>query len=223
MADFLNQTVDATSAALMSFEATDILSLESSPVDRLSDDILGRIFSNVEPVPHGEWNEMDATKEVPVVGNEGDNGAAVADIDLNLEDFVVDMEINGSEADLKVDADNEDEARSAEGVSNETEDIAVKLHTQITEQNILIGEQHYRIQNLEADSVKLHALIEKLTREVQSIPKGNDTSSFILDLQITLQFVQDQLKKQEKHISVLQTQFREIRSGNLYQPAPAAE
>ncbi|CAI5987852.1 unnamed protein product [Closterium sp. NIES-65] len=65
--------------------------------------------------------EMDATKEVPVAGNEGDNAAAAADIDLNLEDFV------------------------------------------------------------------------------------------------------DQLKKQEKHISVLQAQYREIRRGNLYQPAPAAE
>ncbi|CAI5993678.1 unnamed protein product [Closterium sp. NIES-64] len=32
--------------------------------------------------------EMDATKEVPVAGNEGDNAAAAADIDLNLEDFV---------------------------------------------------------------------------------------------------------------------------------------
>ncbi|CAI6008911.1 unnamed protein product [Closterium sp. NIES-65] len=167
--------------------------------------------------------EMDATKEVPIVGNEGDNAAPAADIDLNLEDFVVDMEINGSEADLEADADNEDETGSAEGVSNETEDIAVKLQTQITEQNILIGEQHCRIQNLEADSDKLQALIEKLTREVQSIPKGNDTSSFIQDLQTTLQFVQDQLKKQEKHISVLQTQYREIRRGNLYQPAPAAE
>ncbi|CAI5985425.1 unnamed protein product [Closterium sp. NIES-64] len=149
--------------------------------------------------------EMDATKEVSVVGNEGDNAAAAADIDLNLEDFVVDMEINGSEADLEVDVDNEDEAGSAEGVSNETEDIAVKIQTQITEHNILIGDQHCRIQNLEADSVKLQALIEKLTREVQSIPKGNYTSSFIHDLQTTLQFVQDQLKKQEKHISVLQT------------------
>ncbi|CAI5974921.1 unnamed protein product [Closterium sp. NIES-65] len=64
-------------------------------------------------------HEMDATKEVPIVGNEGDNVAAAIDIDLNLEDFV--------------------------------------------------------------------------------------------------------LKKQEKHISVLQTQYREIRRGNLYQPAPAAE
>ncbi|CAI5942082.1 unnamed protein product [Closterium sp. NIES-64] len=109
--------------------------------------------------------EMDATKEVPVVGNEGDSATAAADIDLNLEDFVVDMEINGSKADIEADADNEDEAGSAEGVSNETEDIAVKLQTQITEQNILIGEQHCRIQNLEADSVKLQALIEKLTRE----------------------------------------------------------
>ncbi|CAI5996732.1 unnamed protein product [Closterium sp. NIES-65] len=138
--------------------------------------------------------EVDA--EVPVAGNEGDNATAAADIDLNPEDFMVDMEINGSEADLEADADNEDEAGSAEGVSNETEDIAVKLQTQITEQNILIGEQHCRIQNLEADSVKLQALIEKLTRE---------------------------LKKQEKHISVLQAQYREIRRGNLYQPAPAAE
>ncbi|CAI5462365.1 unnamed protein product [Closterium sp. Yama58-4] len=165
---------------------------------------------------------MDATKEVPIAGNEGNYAAAAADIDLNLEDFV-DMEINGSEADLDADAENEDGAGSDEGVSNETEDIAVKLQTQITEQNILIGEQHCRIQNLEADSVKLQALIEQLTREVQSIPKGNDTSSFIQDLQNTLQFVQDQLKKQEKSISVLQTQYREIRRGNLYQPAPAAE
>ncbi|CAI5484756.1 unnamed protein product [Closterium sp. Yama58-4] len=137
---------------------------------------------------------MDATKEVPIAGNEGDNAAAAADIDLNLEDFVVDMEINGSEADLDADAENEDGAGSDEGVSNETEDIAVKLQTQITEQNILIGEQQCRIQNLEADSVKLQALIEQLTREVQLIPKGNDTSSFIQDLQTTLQFVQDQLK-----------------------------
>ncbi|CAI5993882.1 unnamed protein product [Closterium sp. NIES-65] len=159
--------------------------------------------------------EMDATKEVPVAGNEGDNAAAATDIDLNLEDFVVDMEINGSEADL--------EAGSDEGVSNETENIAVKLQTQLTEQNILVGVQQCRIQNLEADSVKLQALIEQLTREVQSIPKENDTSSFIQDLQTTLQFVQDQLKKQEKHISVLQAQYREIRRGNLYQPAPAAE
>ncbi|CAI5508834.1 unnamed protein product [Closterium sp. Naga37s-1] len=83
--------------------------------------------------------------------------------------------------------------------------------------------QQCRIQNLEADSVKLQALIEQLTREVQLIPKENDTSSFIHDLQTTLQFVQDQLKKQEKNISVLQAQYREIRRGNLYQPAPAAE
>ncbi|CAI5478945.1 unnamed protein product [Closterium sp. Yama58-4] len=165
---------------------------------------------------------MDATKEVPIVGTEGDNAAAAADIDLNLEDFV-DMEINGSEADLDADAENEDGAGSDEGVSNETEDIAVKLQTQITEQNILIGEQQCRIQNLEADSVKLQALIEQLTREVQSISKENDTSSFIQDLQNILQFVQDQHKKQEKSISVLQTQYREIRRGNLYQPAPAAE
>ncbi|CAI5486632.1 unnamed protein product [Closterium sp. Naga37s-1] len=103
------------------------------------------------------------------------------------------------------------------------ENIAVKLQTQLTEQNILIGVQQCRIQNLEADSVKLQALIEQLTREVQSIPKENDTSSFIQDLQTTLQFVQDQLNKQEKHISVLQAQLREIRRGNLYQPAPAAE
>ncbi|CAI5531778.1 unnamed protein product [Closterium sp. Naga37s-1] len=127
--------------------------------------------------------EMDATKEVPVVGTEGDNAAAAADIDLNLEDFV----------------------------------------TQLTEQNILIGVQQCRIQNLEADSVKLQAFIEQLTREVQLIPKENDTSSLIQDLHNTLQFVQDQLKKQEKSISVLQTQYREIRRGNLYQPAPAAE
>ncbi|CAI6011284.1 unnamed protein product [Closterium sp. NIES-65] len=65
--------------------------------------------------------EMDATKEVPVAGNEGDNAAAAAHIDLNLGDFV------------------------------------------------------------------------------------------------------DQLKRQEKNISVLQTQYREIRHGNLYQPAPAAK
>ncbi|CAI5504331.1 unnamed protein product [Closterium sp. Naga37s-1] len=168
--------------------------------------------------------EMDATKEVPVVGTEGDNAAAAAaDIDLNLEDFVVDMEINGSEADLEADAENEEEAGSDEGVSNETENIAVKLQTQLTEQNILIGVQQCRIQNLEADSVKLQALIEQLTREVQLIPKENDTSSLIQDLHNTLQFVQDQLKKQEKSISVLQTQYREIRRGNLYQPAPAAE
>ncbi|CAI5530777.1 unnamed protein product [Closterium sp. Naga37s-1] len=167
--------------------------------------------------------EMDATKEVPVVGTEGDNAAAAADIDLNLEDFVVDMEINGSEADLEADAENEEEAGSDDGVSNETENIAVKLQTQLTEQNILIGVQQCRIQNLEADSVKLQALIEQLTREVQLIPKENDTSSLIQDLHNTLQFVQDQLKKQEKSISVLQTQYREIRRGNLYQPAPAAE
>ncbi|CAI5524210.1 unnamed protein product [Closterium sp. Naga37s-1] len=167
--------------------------------------------------------EMDATKEVPVVGTEGDNAAAAADIDLNLEDFVVDMEINGSEADLEADIENEEEAGSDEGVSNETENIAVKLQTQLTEQNILIGVQQCRIQNLEADSVKLQALIEQLTREVQLIPKENDTSSLIQDLHNTLQFVQDQLKKQEKSISVLQTQYREIRRGNLYQPAPAAE
>ncbi|CAI7803094.1 unnamed protein product [Closterium sp. NIES-53] len=127
--------------------------------------------------------EMDATKEVPVAGNEGDNAAAAADIDLNLEDFVVDMEINGSEADLEADAEYEDEAGSDEGVSNETENIAVKLQTQLTEQNILIGVQQCRIQNLEADS----------------------------------------LKKQEKNISMLQAQYREIQRGNLYQPAPAAE
>ncbi|CAI7762226.1 unnamed protein product [Closterium sp. NIES-53] len=145
--------------------------------------------------------EMEATKEVPVAGNEGDNAAAAADIDLNLEDFVVDMEINGSEADLEADAEDEDEAGSDEGVSNETENIAVKLQTQLTEQNILIG----------------------LTREVRLIPKEKDTSSFIQDLQTTLQFVQDQLKKLEKNISVLQAQYREIRRGNLYQPAPAAE
>ncbi|CAI7739611.1 unnamed protein product [Closterium sp. NIES-54] len=167
--------------------------------------------------------EMDATREVPVAGNEGDNAAAAADIDLNLEDFVVDMEINGSEADLEADAENEDEAGSDEGVSNETENIAVKLQTQLTEQNILIGVQQCRIQNLEADSVKLQALIEQQTRKVQSIPKENDTSSFVQDLQTTLQFVQDQLKKQEKHIFVLQAQYREIRRGNLYQPAPAAK
>ncbi|CAI7750276.1 unnamed protein product [Closterium sp. NIES-53] len=145
--------------------------------------------------------EMDATKEVPVAGNEGDNAAAAADIDLNLEDFVVDMEINGSEADLEADAEYEDEAGSDEGVSNETKNIA----------------------NLEADSVKLQALIEQLTREVQLIPKENDTSSFIQDLQTTLQFVQNQLKKQEKNIFVLRAQYREIRRGNLYQPAPAAK
>ncbi|CAI7803542.1 unnamed protein product [Closterium sp. NIES-54] len=166
---------------------------------------------------------MDATKKVPVAGNEGDNAAAAADIDLNLEDFVVDMEINGSEADLEADAEYEDEAGSDEGVSNETENIAVKLQTQLTEQNILIGVQQCRIQNLEADSVKLQALIEQLTREVQLIPKENDTSSFIQDLQTTLHFVQGQLKKQEKNISVLQAQYKEIQRGNLYQPAPAAE
>ncbi|CAI5971670.1 unnamed protein product [Closterium sp. NIES-65] len=168
--------------------------------------------------------EMDATKEVPVVGNEGDTAAAAAaDIDLNLDDFVVDMEINGSEAELEADAENEDEAGSDEGVSNETENIAVKFQTQLMEQQLLIGEQQCRIQNLEADFVWLHALIEKLTREVQLIPKENDTSSFIQDLHTTLQFVQYQLKKQEKNISVLQTQYREIRRGNLYQPTPAAE
>ncbi|CAI5520166.1 unnamed protein product [Closterium sp. Naga37s-1] len=126
---------------------------------------------------------MDATKEVPIAGNEGDNAATAADIDLNLEDFV----------------------------------------TQLTENNLLIREEQCRIQNLEADSVKLQALIEKLTREVQLIPKENGTSSFIQDLQTTLQFGQDQLKRQEKNISVLQTQYSEIRHGNLYQPAPAAE
>ncbi|CAI5501188.1 unnamed protein product [Closterium sp. Naga37s-1] len=138
---------------------------------------------------------MDATKEVPVAGNKGDNAAAAADIDLNLEDFVVDMEINGSEAGLEADAEYEDEAGSDEDVSNEIENSAVKLQTQLTEQNILIGVQQCRIQNLEADS----------------------------NLQTTLQFVQDQLKKQEKNISVLRAQYREIRRGNLYQPAPAAE
>ncbi|CAI5473758.1 unnamed protein product [Closterium sp. Yama58-4] len=70
---------------------------------------------------------MDATKEVPIAGNEGDiaAAAAAADIDLNLEDFV-DMEINGSEAELDADAENEDGAGSDEGVSNETEDIAAR-------------------------------------------------------------------------------------------------
>ncbi|CAI7834648.1 unnamed protein product [Closterium sp. NIES-53] len=170
--------------------------------------------------------EMDATEEVPIAVHEGDNAAvaaAAADIDLNLEDFMDDMEINGSEADLEADAEYEDEVGSDEGVSNETENIAVKPQTQLTEQNILIGVQQCRIQNLEADFVKLQALIEQLTREVQLIPKENDTSSFIQDLQTTFQFVQDQLKKQEKNIFVLQAQYREIRRGNLYQPAPAAE
>ncbi|CAI5533064.1 unnamed protein product [Closterium sp. Naga37s-1] len=146
---------------------------------------------------------MDAIKEVPIVGNEGDNAIAAAGIDLKLEDFVVDMEINGSEAEHDSDAENEDEDGSDEGVSNETEEIVVTLQTQLTEQHILIREQQCRIQNLEADSIKLHALIERLSKEVQLIPKENDTSSFIQDLQTTLQFVQDQLKKQEKHISVL--------------------
>ncbi|CAI5510871.1 unnamed protein product [Closterium sp. Naga37s-1] len=127
--------------------------------------------------------EMDSTKEVPVVGNEGDSAAAAADIDLNLDDFV----------------------------------------TQLTEQHILIGEQQCHIQNLEADYVKLQALLEKLSKEVQLIPKENTTSSFIGDLQATLKFVQDQLKRQETQISQLQTQYREFRRGNLYQPAPAAE
>ncbi|CAI7775189.1 unnamed protein product [Closterium sp. NIES-54] len=68
--------------------------------------------------------EMDATKEVLVVGNEGDNAATAADIDLNIDDFVVDMEINGSEAELEADAENEDEPGSDEGVSNETVNIA---------------------------------------------------------------------------------------------------
>ncbi|CAI7777076.1 unnamed protein product, partial [Closterium sp. NIES-53] len=58
--------------------------------------------------------EMDATKEVLVVGNEGDNAATAADIDLNIDDFVVDMEINGSEAELEADAENEDEPGSDE-------------------------------------------------------------------------------------------------------------
>ncbi|CAI7790717.1 unnamed protein product, partial [Closterium sp. NIES-54] len=127
-------------------------------------------------------------RRCPLLANEGDNAAAAADIDLNLEDFVVDMEINGSEADLEADAEYEDEAGSDEGVSNETENIAVKLQTQLMEQNILIG--------------------------VQQCPSFR---------KITLQFVQDQLKKQEKNISMLQAQHREIRRGNLYQPAPAAE
>ncbi|CAI5532628.1 unnamed protein product [Closterium sp. Naga37s-1] len=146
---------------------------------------------------------MDATKEVPIVGNEGDNAAAAADIDLNLDDFVVDMEINGSEA------ENEDEAGSDEGVSNETGNIAVKLQTQLTKQHILIGEQRCRIQNLEADSFKLQALIEKLNKEVQLIPKENTTSSLIEDLHATLKFVQDQLKTHETHISQLQAQYRD--------------
>ncbi|CAI5532017.1 unnamed protein product [Closterium sp. Naga37s-1] len=116
----------------------------------------------------------------------------------------------------------EDLNASAAGLEEEYQKMVTAV-TQLTEQNILIGVQQCRIQNLEADSVKLQALIEQLTREVQLIPKENDTSSLIQDLHNTLQFVQDQLKKQEKSISVLQTQYREIRRGNLYQPAPAAE
>ncbi|CAI5931334.1 unnamed protein product [Closterium sp. NIES-65] len=166
---------------------------------------------------------MDATKKVLVAGNKGDNVVATADIDLKHDDFMVDMEINRSEAEHEAVAENEDQDGSDEGVSNETKDIAVKLQTQLTEQHILIGEQQCRIRNLEADSVKLLALIQKLSKEVQLIPKENDTSNFIHDLQTTLQFVQDQLMKQEKHISVLQAQFKEIRRGNLYQPAPAGE
>ncbi|CAI7866300.1 unnamed protein product [Closterium sp. NIES-54] len=117
--------------------------------------------------------EMDATEEVPIAVHEGDNAAvaaAAADIDLNLEDFMDDMEINGSEADLEADAEYEDEVGSDEGVSNETENIAVKPQTQLTEQNILIGVQQCRIQNLEADFVKLQALIEQLTREQSELP-----------------------------------------------------
>ncbi|CAI5988249.1 unnamed protein product [Closterium sp. NIES-65] len=166
---------------------------------------------------------MDATKKVLVAGNKGDNVVATADIDLKHDDFMVDMEINRSEAEHEAVAENEDQDGSDEGVSNETKDIAVKLQTQLTEQHILIGEQQCRIRNLEADSVKLLALIQKLSKEVQLIPKENDTSNFIHDLQTTLQFVQDQLMKQEKHISVLQAQLKEIRRGNLYQPAPAGE
>ncbi|CAI7748300.1 unnamed protein product, partial [Closterium sp. NIES-54] len=52
MADLSIQAVDATSAAPMS-ALTDLLCLDSFPVDCLSDDILGRIFSYVEPVAHG--------------------------------------------------------------------------------------------------------------------------------------------------------------------------
>ncbi|CAI5968512.1 unnamed protein product [Closterium sp. NIES-64] len=166
---------------------------------------------------------MDATKKVLVAGNKGDNVVATADIDLKHDDFMVDMEINRSEAEHEAVAENEDQDGSDEGVSNETKDIAVKLQTQLTEQHIFIGEQQCRIRNLEADSVKLLALIQKLSKEVQLIPKENDTSNFIHDLQTTLQFVQDQLMKQEKHISVLQAQFKEIRRGNRYQPAPAGE
>ncbi|CAI5939117.1 unnamed protein product [Closterium sp. NIES-65] len=146
---------------------------------------------------------MDASKEAPVVGNEGDNVAAtvVADIDLNQDEFLDDLEINGSEAKAKAGADNEDEANTNEECSH--------------------WEQQCCIQNLEADSAQLKTLIEELIKEVQLIPKG--TSNFILDLQNTLKFVQGQLNKHQTLISQLQAQYKEIRRGNIYQPPPAAE
>ncbi|CAI5954722.1 unnamed protein product [Closterium sp. NIES-64] len=140
---------------------------------------------------------MDASKEAPVVGNEGDNVAAtvVADIDLNQDEFLDDLEINGSEAKAKADLDHEAECSH--------------------------WEQQCCIQNLEADSAQLKTLIEELIKEVQLIPKG--TSNFILDLQNTLKFVQGQLNKHQTLISQLQAQYKEIRRGNIYQPPPAAE
>ncbi|CAI7881102.1 unnamed protein product [Closterium sp. NIES-53] len=102
--------------------------------------------------------EMDASKEVPIIGNEGYSVAAAADIDLNQDNVAaaaVDLEINQSEAEAEAAANNEVEADSAEGVSSEDKNIGVKLQTQITEQETLIEKKHCRIQDLEADSAKL--------------------------------------------------------------------